>query len=71
MSSKDIFLSKEEWDQLDTLLGKHGFGGYYDLVESLKIVLSRISHGQLDLTKIKDLPTVVTALMKYSKEHQS
>ena len=31
-------LSKEDWDKLDTLLGKHGFGGYYDLVESLKMV---------------------------------
>lgn len=31
-------LSRAEWGQLDDLLGKHGFGGYYDLVESLKSV---------------------------------
>lgn len=67
MSEKDIFLSKEEWNQLDTLLGKHGFGGYYDLIDCLKSVLSRIKKD-LDLAKIKDLPTVVAALMKYSEE---
>lgn len=65
---KDVYLSKEDWDSLDTLLGKHGFGGYYDLVESLRTVLSQVTHGQLDLTKIKDLPSVVAALLKYSKE---
>ncbi len=31
-------LSKEDWDKLDTLLGKHGWGGYYDRVECLKMV---------------------------------
>jgi len=69
MSRQDTFLSKEEWDQLDTLLGKHGFGGYYDLIECLKTVLSRIKKD-LDLSKIKDLPAVVAALMKYSKERE-
>lgn len=68
MTKKDIYLSKDDWAHLDTLLSKHGFGGYYDLVESLKIVLSRITKGQLDLTKIKDLPSVVAALIKYSRE---
>ncbi len=67
MAKKDVFLSKEDWDHLDTLLGKHGFGGYYDLIECLKTVLSRIKKD-LDLSKIKDLPGVVGALMKYSKE---
>jgi hypothetical protein len=68
MAEKDVYLSKDDWNLLDTLLGKHGFGGYYDLVECLKLVLSRITKGQLDLTKIKDLPSVVAALTKYSKE---
>jgi hypothetical protein len=31
-------LSRGDWKNLDTLIGKHGFGGYYDLVESLKMV---------------------------------
>ena len=29
-------LTKEQWNQLDTLLGKIGFGGYYDLMELLR-----------------------------------
>jgi hypothetical protein len=31
-------LSREDWERLDELLGKHGWGGYYDLVECLRIV---------------------------------
>ena len=26
----------KEWEQLDDLLSKEGFGGYYDLVECIK-----------------------------------
>ena len=36
-------LPYQEWDQLDTLLGKHGFGGYYDLVECLKVALAALA----------------------------
>jgi len=36
---KAKWLSSEDWNKLDDLLGKHGFGGYYDLIESLKISL--------------------------------
>ena len=43
--SSNIRLSREEWNQLDNLLGKHGFGGYYDLVECLKIVLIDLGFG--------------------------
>jgi len=57
------WLSKEEWDKLDDLLGKHGFGGYYDLVQCLKGVLSKL-RPELDQSQIKDLPTVVQALMR-------
>ena len=31
-------LSRKDWSELDRLLGLHGFGGYYDLVEALKQV---------------------------------
>ncbi len=31
-------LSRGDWAELDSLLGKHGFGGYYDLVECLRMV---------------------------------
>lgn len=61
-------LSREEWNTLDKLLSEHGFGGYYDLVESLKTVLSRITKKKMDLSQVKDLPSVVAALLKYSGE---
>jgi len=38
-------LSREEWNQLDDLLGKHGYGGYYDLIEVLKMVLGNLGIG--------------------------
>lgn len=56
-------LSKEDWNQLDDLLAKHGFGGYYDLVECLKMVLSRMTAGHADSRMIKDLSTIVHLLM--------
>lgn len=40
-------LSKTDWNKLDVLLNKHGFGGYYDLVESLKIVIRRVGKDVL------------------------
>lgn len=59
-------LSKEDWDILDDILGKHGFGGYYDLVESLKGVLvkvARLADPSFCADDIKDLPSVVSALI--------
>lgn len=61
------WLSKEEWEKLDELLGKHGFGGYYDLVECLKGVLSKI-RPELDQNQIRDLPTVVKTLMRVTSK---
>jgi len=29
-------LNRDDWEELDRLLGLEGFGGYYDLVECLK-----------------------------------
>ena len=40
-------LSYQEWEQLDTLLSKHGFGGYYDMLECLKMIIK-------DLEKVTD-----------------
>ena len=59
-------LSKEEWAKLDDLLGRHGFGGYYDLVECLKTSLERVTRltdPGFCADDVKDLPTVVKALM--------
>lgn len=57
-------LTKEDWNQLDELLGKHGFGGYYDLVECLKMSLNSLgfSNTGIDIDDIKTLPDVVSAL---------
>ena len=59
-------LTKEEFDQLDALLGKHGFGGYYDLVECLKIVAGKIGKEKLKPEweeEINDLPSIVNLLL--------
>ena len=29
-------MNRDDWEELDRLLGLEGFGGYYDLVECLK-----------------------------------
>ena len=41
-------LEKEDWNQLDNLLQKSGFGGYYDLCECLKQAI-------IDINKITKL----------------
>lgn len=65
-------LSRTDWDQLDTLLGKHGFGGYYDLVECLKMVLTDLGFGNTgvelngeDALKV-DLPGVIGLLRQWA-----
>jgi len=35
-------LEKRDWNQLDNLLRKIGFGGYYDLVELIQINILRV-----------------------------
>ena len=63
-------LSKEDWDKLDTLLGKHGYGGYYDLIEILKTVLSelRIGNTGIDIGDTKlSLPEATNLLYQWSR----
>lgn len=65
------YLSSEAWNMLDDLLGQHGFGGYYDLLECLKMVLSRVGRDRLRegwQQEVKDLPTVVSALLEFTKD---
>jgi len=54
-------LSREDWNLLDDLLGRHGFGGYYDLVECLKMVAGDLGIGMtgLDTSDKMSLPRVV------------
>jgi len=40
-------LPKEDWKKLDDLLSKIGFGGYYDLLEILKIGAFRLCKDKL------------------------
>lgn len=57
-------LSYKEWSLLDDLLSKHGFGGYYDLLESIKDIAGGLGIGLtgLDLQDVKDLTTAVMTL---------
>ena len=63
MSEDKYRLTPEDWDKLDDLLGKHGFGGYYDLVECLKMaiddILKALGRNKEKLPEIKDLPSAV------------
>jgi hypothetical protein len=66
-------LSKTEWNQLDQLLSKHGFGGYYDLIESIRYPLSMLGVGNTGLdigdpdTKL-NLPEIVQLLSEWSNK---
>jgi len=62
-------LSKEKWNLLDDLLDQHGFGGYYDLVECLKMVAGDlgISEIGIDLTDSFSLPEIVKLIMFWSR----
>ena len=59
-------MNREDWNKLDELLGKEGFGGYYDLVECLKdIARSWVTDVKDDLTdfekiisKVDDVKTI-------------
>ena len=61
-------LSKEDWTQLDKLLGKVGFGGYYDLVECLRMAIINLAPEiSNDIQKESDIQVLVTLLIKVSK----
>lgn len=63
---KDYWLSKEDFKKIDDILGRHGFGGYYDLIECLKGVISKFGKGKLKKgweQEITCLPEAVTLLM--------
>ncbi|MFA5307117.1 MAG: hypothetical protein WC365_06750 [Candidatus Babeliales bacterium] len=52
-------LNKEDWEKIDELLGKIGFGGYYDFIELLKMsiinikpVVADMIHNETDLQQL-------------------
>lgn len=60
-------LSKEDWNKLDNLLGKHGFGGYYDLIACLQDVAGHIGASNVfDIEDFKTLPKIVLLLMDWA-----
>ena len=61
-------LIKEDWEQLDTLLCKVGFGGYYDLIETLKMIVSNLSPKPLDLTKENDICILIMLIAELSRK---
>jgi len=40
---KKMKLNKKDWNELDRLLGKIGFGGYYDCIEVLRSTASKLA----------------------------
>jgi hypothetical protein len=61
-------LSKEDWTQLDLLLSKVGFGGYYDFVECLKIAITNLAPElSNDINKEPDIRVLMLLLIKVTK----
>jgi hypothetical protein len=66
MSSKG-WLSKEDFAKLDDLFSKMGFGGFYDFLECLKEICSKIGAftvegGEVDRESLKTIPDVMGCL---------
>ncbi len=57
-------LNKEDWKKLDELLSKIGFGGYYDFVECLKIILKNLTLKRIDNIKFDELLNKETDIYK-------
>uniref|UniRef100_A0A6M3X6R9 Uncharacterized protein n=1 Tax=viral metagenome TaxID=1070528 RepID=A0A6M3X6R9_9ZZZZ len=64
-------LPYKDWEKLDELLGKHGFGGYYDLIECLKDIAGQLgfSNTRIDIASPDekvDLPQMVSYLRDWA-----
>jgi hypothetical protein len=65
---KSNWLSKEDFDKLDELFSKMGYGGYYDFLECLKHVGIRfnaftVDGKRIDPNTLKTIPEVMSFLM--------
>ncbi len=56
-------MNQKDWDKLDELLGKEGFGGYYDLCECIKMSIEDINKTINLITTLKVSPE--KASLKY------
>ena len=62
-------LSKSDWNRLDELLGKIGFGGYYDLIEVLRDIVCNLKPDlSKKIRKESDLHTLVTLIYRLSEQ---
>lgn len=57
-------LTKEEWNQLDSLLGKIGFGGYYDFME----VQRQSAYNLIHRIEDKDKQTFCKEMIRSEKD---
>ncbi|GAH02281.1 unnamed protein product [marine sediment metagenome] len=58
----------KDWEKLDDLLNKEGYGGYYDLLELLK---SYIRHWYEDKFGMVDIETLERNIQKIKTLHQA
>lgn len=58
-----MLLNKEDWQTLDNLLSKIGFGGYYDTVEILKMSIINLKpHAKEIIKDENDLHILINLL---------
>ena len=72
MTSKG-WLSREDFKALDALISKLGFGGYYDFLECIKEVGSRIGAftvlgGEIDREDVKTISEMVALLSAWGSK---
>lgn len=48
-------MKHEDWEKLDELLGKEGFGGYYDFLELLKDYIRGWYKDKFGMDRIEEL----------------
>lgn len=71
--SKKGWLSKEDFENLDNLFGKMGYGGYYDFLQCLKNIASNIGAvyvkgGAWDLEEIKTIYEMMAIIQHWSNK---
>lgn len=66
------WLSRQDFEKLDDLFSKLGFGGYYDFLECLKEITGKIGAftvegGEVDRESLKTIPEVMDYLSSWSE----
>ncbi|MCK4349145.1 MAG: hypothetical protein KAW47_11075, partial [Thermoplasmatales archaeon] len=50
-----VTMNREDWNKLDELLGKEGFGGYYDFLELLKSYIRHWYENKFGTDKVEKI----------------